>query len=102
MHEPPPPGHSSPAVHDAGLSPQLTVQPAQIPFGIDAGALQAWDSTGVGEGPADWVSGGACRAAAAQPASDTLPSSRAGIRANAQLGASVAMRLQRRRQRPAS
>jgi hypothetical protein len=93
MHEPPPPGHSSPAVHAAGLSPQLTVQPAQIPFGSDAGALQAWASTGVGEGPADWASdGGTGRAADAQPASHTLPISRAGISANARLRASMLMR----------
>jgi hypothetical protein len=32
--------HSSPARHDACLSPQSTEQPPQIPFGDDTGTLQ--------------------------------------------------------------
>ncbi|HEV8018794.1 MAG TPA: hypothetical protein VGP32_09585 [Steroidobacteraceae bacterium] len=42
MQEALPPGHSSPVVHDACWSPQLTEQPPQIPFGNDTGALQEW------------------------------------------------------------
>ena len=39
-HEAPPLGHSSPALQEAGLSPQLTEHPPQVPRGEEGGALQ--------------------------------------------------------------
>ncbi len=39
-HEAPPLGHSSPGAQKAGLSPQLTEQPPQVPRGLEGKALQ--------------------------------------------------------------
>jgi len=39
-HDAPPLGHSSPALQEAGLSPQLTEHPPQVPRGEEGGALQ--------------------------------------------------------------